>query len=70
MGLFVTVKLDAAAAGERARRLPEICPVGIFEARDGAVVVVGENEDECTLCDLCLRECPGAVEIVKEYERR
>jgi NAD-dependent dihydropyrimidine dehydrogenase PreA subunit len=30
---------------------------------------VEENQDECTLCDLCLQECtPDAVVLRKLYE--
>jgi NAD-dependent dihydropyrimidine dehydrogenase PreA subunit len=29
----------------------------------------GENEDECTLCNLCIDDCkPNCILITKEYE--
>ena len=36
----------------------------------GRPVVVGENEDECTLCELCLQVgVPDTITIVKLYEQ-
>lgn len=47
-----------------------VCPVNIFEERGDEPAVIGDNEDECTLCELCLRECePEAVIIQKLYDR-
>ena len=71
-GLFIDVEVDAAAAAdaELARKLVEVCPVGIF-AKDatGALRIVEANLDECVLCDLCLAAAPpGSVRIVKLYE--
>jgi NAD-dependent dihydropyrimidine dehydrogenase PreA subunit len=70
-GLFIDVKVDAAAAkdAELARKLEEVCPVSIFEATDTGVRIVESNLDECTLCDLCLEAAPkGAVRVIKLYE--
>lgn len=47
-----------------------VCPVGIFkQADDKTQIVVDEaNEDECTLCDLCLEQCPvQAITLQKLY---
>ncbi len=56
----------------------KVCPVNVFQhppqgtssAPDKEVpAVVEENQDECTLCDLCLQECnPRAILIKKLYE--
>jgi len=47
----------------------KVCPVNIFEEKDDKPVIVEENEDECTLCDLCKRACsPSAITIHKRYE--
>jgi NAD-dependent dihydropyrimidine dehydrogenase PreA subunit len=71
-GLFIDVQLEPAAAAdpEVARRLAEVCPVGIFaRAEDGGARIVEANLDECVLCDLCLGAAPeGSVRIVKLYE--
>jgi NAD-dependent dihydropyrimidine dehydrogenase PreA subunit len=71
-GLFIDVKVDAKVSGqpELAKKLAEVCPVGIFAQRgDGGVRIVEENLDECVLCDLCLEAAPpGTVKVVKLYE--
>ena len=71
MGTFIRVEvnetncLGLTKSGECVR----ICPVNIFEAKDGKVTVREENEDECTLCNLCLDKCrPSAITIRKLYE--
>ena len=70
-GMFIDVRVDANAASDPAvaRKLAEVCPVGIFEANGERLRVVEENLDECVLCDLCLAAAPpGAVRVVKLYE--
>jgi NAD-dependent dihydropyrimidine dehydrogenase PreA subunit len=45
-----------------------VCPVSIFEGRNGLAAVVAAQEDECILCDLCLERCPtDAIAIHKLY---
>ena len=72
MAMFIRVEIEpkAAADAELAKKLVEVCPVNIFaQGPDGVAQVVGENEDECVLCDLCVQAAPpGAVRIVKLYE--
>jgi ferredoxin len=47
-----------------------VCPVSIFDKRANEPIIVQNNEDECTLCDLCLNSCPtDAVQIIKLYEK-
>ena len=70
-GLFIDVVVEPAAAKDAAlaKKLEEVCPVGIFEATDAGVRIATANLDECTLCDLCLEAAPkGAVRVVKLYE--
>ena len=70
-GVFIDVKVSAEVASDAdiARKLEEVCPVGIFAAKEAGVEIVDDNLDECTLCDLCLEAAPkGSVEIVKLYE--
>jgi ferredoxin-like protein FixX len=69
-GMFIKVDVDPAAAKDAAiaKKLTEVCPVNIFaQQQDGALRIVDENLDECTLCDLCLQAVPGKVTIVKLY---
>ena len=70
-GMFIDVRVDESAAADPAvaRKLAEVCPVGIFEARGPRLRIVEENLDECVLCDLCLAAAPpGSVRVVKLYE--
>lgn len=69
-GMFINVEVDAAASKDAAvaKKLTEVCPVNIFaQAKDGALRIVDENLDECTLCDLCIQAFPGKVTIKKLY---
>jgi len=70
-GLFIDVVVEDSAARdpELAKKLEEVCPVSIFDATPTGVVIVEQNLDECTLCDLCLDAAPkGSVRVVKLYE--
>ena len=60
MSLFIAVEVDAdrCRKGQPCTACVTVCPVSIFRAQGGLAEVVGENEDECTLCDLCLQRCP------------
>ncbi len=70
--LFIDVKVDAEVASNAVlvAKLVEVCPVGIFATKaDGALEIVEENLDECTLCDLCTQAVPdGGVKVIKLYE--
>ena len=69
MGVFIqisvdTIRLDPALSQE----LVTLCPVDIFGLKDGELIVKPEQEDECTLCELCLHAAPaGAIRILKTY---
>ena len=69
MGTFIQIliddgKMDSATA----RALPPLCPVDIFSLQDGRLRVEPDQEDECTLCELCLAAAPaGAIAIHKAY---
>ena len=71
MGVFIRVKIeDKKCLGpDRSGECVKICPVNIFETKQGRVVVKEENEDECILCNLCMDRCqPAAISIEKLYE--
>ena len=70
-GMFIDVQVEAQVAADpaAARKLAEVCPVGIFDASGGRLRIVEANLDECVLCDLCLAAAPaGAVRVVRLYE--
>lgn len=71
MGTFIRVKIDGQKCMgiKKSGECVKVCPVNIFEPHGDAPVVVTGNEDECTLCRLCLEKCPsGAISIQKLYE--
>jgi NAD-dependent dihydropyrimidine dehydrogenase PreA subunit len=71
-GMFIDVRVDEKVAADpaMARKLAEVCPVGIFDAKGASLRIVEENLDECTLCDLCLEAAPkGKVQVIKLYEQ-
>lgn len=42
----------------------DVCPVEVFEIRDGKAVVI--NLDECLACMACEVQCPSAaIEIIE-----
>jgi NAD-dependent dihydropyrimidine dehydrogenase PreA subunit len=69
MGVFIKVEIDEAkCAPDGGARLIPICPVKVFSLVEGRVVTDPENEDECTLCGLCLNVYPeGAVTVRRLY---
>jgi NAD-dependent dihydropyrimidine dehydrogenase PreA subunit len=72
-GVFIDVEVDDSVASdpELAAKLAEVCPVDIFAAdgANGALRVVGENLDECVLCELCIAAAPpGTVRVKKLYD--
>ena len=70
MSLFIAVNLDLTRcrAGQPCAACVTACPVTIFESRGDLAAVIGVNEDECMLCDLCLERCPtDAIAIHKIY---
>jgi NAD-dependent dihydropyrimidine dehydrogenase PreA subunit len=70
MGVFIAVHVseERCREGQPCTACVTVCPVNIFEGRGGLAGVMGENEDECILCDLCLQTCPtNAIAIHKLY---
>ena len=73
MGMFVALVVDQIRCRERrdCHRCMEVCPVEVFRVMEGRLITDPENEDECTLCELCLQTCPqGAIRLVRLYEPR
>jgi len=71
MSEFIEVQIDyAGCLGiQECGGCARVCPVNIFEKDSARPRVVPENEDECTLCDLCIQICsPGVITIRKLYE--
>ncbi|MEW6666492.1 MAG: 4Fe-4S dicluster domain-containing protein [Thermodesulfobacteriota bacterium] len=71
MGEFIRIEVDFSkctginACGGCVRA----CPVNLFDREGGSPSVIVENEDECTLCDLCRQACgPSAITIHRLYE--
>ncbi len=70
MGIFIQITLDRGRLSTTdAQLLATVCPVDIFGLEGGQLVVRPDEEDECTLCELCLKAAPaGAVMIRKLYK--
>ena len=70
MGIFIEVRVDreACQVAQGCKQCVRVCPVAAFEIDDRQVTQAHENEDECTLCNLCVDQCPGkAVQLVRLY---
>jgi ferredoxin len=71
MGLFITASIeDRACLGIDACGICiRKCPVNIFTKKEALPTIDSENEDECTLCNLCIEACePACIRLKKEYE--
>ena len=73
MAMFIRVDMDEGVIKKTpglAKKLVEVCPVKIYALGkdESMAVVVEENLDECTLCDLCMQASPEGVKVVKLYE--
>jgi len=71
MGVFIKVFIneEKCQGPEKSGECVRICPVNVFEVKEGKVAVKEENEDECILCNLCLDKCQvSAISIKKLYE--
>jgi len=69
MGVFIQIAVlqDSLSPALR-QQIAGVCPVDIFAAENEQLVVNPEEEDECTLCELCLKAAPpGTIRIFKTY---
>ncbi len=65
----VEINMNKCAGINKCGQCVVVCPVSIFETSGDQPFVVEQNQDECTLCDLCLKECtPNAIYIRRLYE--
>ncbi len=71
MGIFIRVKVDkdkCTASSSGCQECVAVCPVDVFQLKEGEIITVPDNEDECTLCDICVERCPAeAIKISKLY---
>jgi NAD-dependent dihydropyrimidine dehydrogenase PreA subunit len=71
MGEFIKIKIDPqrCVGIDDCGGCIRVCPVNIFIKNNKMPAAVEENEDECTLCDLCMEACdPCAIIIQKLYD--
>lgn len=71
MGLFITLEIDQQKCLGLAKcgKCVTVCPVGIFGKNENRPQSIADNEDECTLCELCIESCkPDAISICKCYD--
>jgi len=71
LGEFIKVVIDSDQCQDRTElnEWIDVCPVNIFKLENNRPVVVEENEDECTLCMLCVNACKkGTITINKLYD--
>ena len=67
--IAVEIEFDACMGIKECGQCVKVCPVNIFKAENGVPEIIVENEDECTLCELCLESCqPSVITIMKKYE--
>ena len=67
MGTFIEISIDDHQYTPEIRnKLAAVCPVCIYSVEDGRVVVQPEEEDECTLCELCLDVAPAGTLIIEK----
>jgi NAD-dependent dihydropyrimidine dehydrogenase PreA subunit len=71
MGEFIKVEIDSIKCSgiSGCGQCITVCSVNVFQRKASKLVLIEDNEDECTLCNLCLEVCaPGAIAIHKLYE--
>jgi len=69
MGMFIQLNIDknkCLFSSGTCTECIHVCPVDIFQSKEGQIVV--DDEDECTLCYICEQKCPAhAVKVLKLY---
>jgi len=63
------IDIDRCSGIKKCGECISVCPVNIFIPNGDYPKIVDVNEDECTLCNLCLQGCEAdAITINKLYE--
>jgi NAD-dependent dihydropyrimidine dehydrogenase PreA subunit len=71
MSEFIRVEIDSqkCVGIKECGECIGVCPVNIFGEKGDHPPIIEENQDECTLCDLCVETCnPDAIAIKRLYE--
>ncbi len=71
MSEFIRLEIDLKQCiGMRdCGRCVQVCPVSIFDSQGDLPLVLAESQDECILCDQCLKACTlDAIALRKLYE--
>ena len=69
MGMFIEVDVDqhkCEVSLNGCQECVRICPVDALQYQDGEIKTIPENEDECTLCYICIERCPARAVKVNE----
>jgi ferredoxin-like protein FixX len=67
LGTFIEISVnDRDYAPELRNKLAAVCPVDIYAVENGRIAVRPEQEDECTLCELCLDVAPAGTLIIRK----
>ena len=65
----IEIDMDRCSGIEKCGNCILVCPVNIFTENGDYPLKIKDNEDECTLCNLCLQGCKAdAITIHKLYE--
>lgn len=69
VGVFIQITVNESwMTPEVVQSMASLCPVDIFDRDGERLTVRTDQEDECTLCELCLNVAPvGAITIHKTY---
>ena len=71
MGLFIELEIDRTKCVGLSicGQCIKVCPVQIFGENGDLPLSIVDNEDECTLCNLCIDSCdPEAIRVCKLYD--
>jgi NAD-dependent dihydropyrimidine dehydrogenase PreA subunit len=73
MGVFIRVEIEKekCLGAEQCGDCVKACSVSVFSKQENEILTGEDQEDECILCDLCLKACPPqCIAIRKLYDDR